>query len=121
MDKFDLRNLGVKYTVLDKDTQQTELFSVIDADDLKSLIGEYSMSQYDHATPYIKDTIKRFTGFAKSPFHISWYSAPREEFDLSKAIIMARKEGNNIVVTEILLEQEVNAGYHQETDTPKNL
>ena len=104
MDKFNFNNIGTNYTILDKDTKQTDSIRVIDAVELFAVIGEYNSSDYSYTTYHIAELLKGFRNFVRSPHHISWYSAYESEFDLSMAIMQAKKEGNNILVTEILQE-----------------
>lgn len=111
MEKFNLKTLGVNYTVLDQDTQETETICVVGSDELQHVIGEYVGVDYAGDTPHIKEILKGFKGFARSPYHITWYAAKQEEFDLSHAIIAARKEKNQIVITEILPEDELDKGF----------
>ena len=112
MEKFNLKKLGVNYTVLDQDTQETETICVVSSEDLRQVIGEYVGSDYSRIGPHIKEVLKGFKGFARSPYHITWYAAKQEDFELSKAIIAARKEKNQIVITEILPSEEVDNGFN---------
>jgi hypothetical protein len=111
MEKFNLKELGVNYTVLDQDTQETETICVINSDDLRQVIGEYVGTDYTKVGLHIKEILKGFKGFARSPYHITWYTARQENFELSQAIIAARREKNQIVITEILPEIEVDTGF----------
>ena len=111
MDKFNLKELGVNYTVLDQDTQETETICVINSDDLRQVIGEYVGTDYTKVGLHIKEILKGFKGFARSPYHITWYASKQENFELSQAIIAARREKNQIVITEILPEEEVDTGF----------
>ena len=110
MEKFNLKKLGVNYTVLDQDTQETETITVINSDDLKQVIGEFVGTDYTNIGLHIQEVLKGFRGFARSPYHITWYAAKQDEFELSKAIIAARREGNIIVITEILPDVDVDNG-----------
>ena len=111
MEKFNLKQLGVNYTVLDQDTQETETICVVSSDDLKSVIGECVGTDYSKSEHHIRELLKRFKGFAPSPYHISWYAATQKDFELSQAIIAARREKNKVVITEILPEEEVDTGF----------
>lgn len=111
MEKFNLKQLGVNYTVLDQDTQETETICVVSSDELKSVVGEYVGTDYTNIEPHINEVLKGFKGFALSPYHITWYAATQETFELSKAIIAARREGNQIVITEILPSEELDTGF----------
>ena len=104
MDKFNFNNIGTNYTILDKDTKETDSIRVIDAVELFAVIGEYNSTDYSYTTYHIAELLKGFRNFVRSPHHISWYSAYEAEFDLSAAILQAKREGNNILVTEILQE-----------------
>ena len=110
MEKFNLKKLGVNYTVLDQDTQETETITVINSDDLRQVIGEFVGSDYTNIGLHIQEVLKGFKGFARSPYHITWYAAKQDEFELSNAIIAARREGNIIVITEILPDVDVDNG-----------
>ena len=104
MDKFNFNNIGTNYTILDKDTKETDSIRVIDAVELFAVIGEYNSTDYSYTTYHIAELLKGFRNFVHSPHHISWYSAYEAEFDLSTAILQAKREGNKILVTEILQE-----------------
>ena len=101
-EKFNLKTLGTNYTILDKDTKQTESIRVIDAQELYSLIGEYTGKDYGYAVYHTAEILKSFRGFVHSPHHISWYSAREGQFDLSNAIVQARSEGNQVLIIEKL-------------------
>lgn len=111
MEKFNLKQLGVNYTVLDQDTQETETICVVSSEDLKQVIGEYIGADYTNIGPHIKEVLKGFSGFVRSPYHITWYAARQEDFELSNAIIAARRDQNTIVVTEVLPPEELDTGY----------
>lgn len=108
MEKFNLKAIGTNYTILDKDTQETDSIRVIDAKELYAAIGSYTGKDYTYINAHLVELLKGFRGFARSPYCISWYSAPEETFELSNAIVQARREGNNIVVMEILPEIKVD-------------
>lgn len=110
MSKFNLKSLGINYTVLDQDTQETETICVINCDELQSVMGEYIGADYQNLDLHTKDILNGFKGFARSPYHITWYSVVEGEFDLSKAIMAARRENNTIVVAEILPAKELDTG-----------
>lgn len=101
-EKFNLKTLGTNYTILDKDTKQTESIRVIDAEELYGLIGEYTGKDYGYAVYHTAEILKSFRGFVHSPHHISWYSALESQFDLSNAIVQARVEGNQVLIIERL-------------------
>lgn len=107
MEKFNLKNLGVNYTVLDQDTQKTDVICVISSEELKAVIGDVDTSEES-----IKQLIKGLKGFVRTPYDITWYAARRGDFELSTAIIRARKEGNTIVVTEVLPDYEPDVGFN---------
>ncbi len=108
MEKFNFRAIGTNYTILDKDTQETDSIRVIDAQELYAAIGSYTGKDYTYINAHLAELLKGFRGFARSPYCISWYSAPEETFDLSNAIVQARREGNHIVIMEILPKKEVD-------------
>jgi hypothetical protein len=107
-EKFNLNTLGTNYTILDKDTKQTESIRVIDAQELYSLIGEYTGKDYGYAVFHTAEILKRFRGFAHSPHHISWYSARAGQFDLTYAIAQARVEGNQVLIIEKLPDEPID-------------
>ncbi len=104
MEKFNFNNIGTNYTILDKDTKETDSIRVIDAGELYAVIGEYKSTDYTYTSYHIAELLKGFSNFVRSPHHITWYSAYDKDFDLSAAILQAKKEGNNILVTEVLQE-----------------
>lgn len=108
MDKFNFKAIGTNYTILDKDTQQTDSIRVIDAQELYAAIGSYTGKDYTYINAHLAELLKGFSGFAPSPYCISWYAAPEETFELNNAIVQARREGNHIVVMEMLPEKEVD-------------
>lgn len=107
MEKFNLKNLGVNYTVLDQDTQKTDVICVITSDELRAVIGDHIQAEEIQ----IKEVLRGLKGFVRSPYDITWYTAVKEDFDLSHAIIRAKKDGNRIVVTEILPDIEPDGGF----------
>lgn len=108
MDKFNFNNIGTNYTILDKDTKETDSIRIIDATELYTVIGQYQSTDYSYTSYHITQMLKGFRNFARSPHHISWYSAHESEFDLKLAIVQAKKEGNHILVTEVLDELPEN-------------
>ena len=108
MDKLDLRTIGTNYTILDRDTNNSSSIQVIDASELYAAIGTYTGASYTYVNAHLAELLKRFQGFARSPCDVSWYSAPESTFGLSNAIIQARREGNEIVVMEILPNKELD-------------
>ena len=108
MDKFNFNNIGTNYTILDKDTKETDNIRIIDAAELYAVIGEYQSTDYSYTSYHTTELLKGFRNFARSPHHISWYAAYEKEFELREAIVQAKKEGNNVLVTEILEELPSN-------------
>lgn len=104
MDKFNFNSIGTNYTILDKDTKETDSIRIIDASELYSVIGKYNGTDYSYAAYHTSQLLKGFRNFARSPHHISWYAAYENEFDLKAGILQAKVEGNNILVTEVLQE-----------------
>ncbi len=113
MEKFNLRNLGVNYTVLDQDTQETETINVISSDELKAIVGEFVGEDYTTVSRHLPELLKGFKGFAPSPYHITWYATRETNHEnmLRGAISAARREGNRLVVTEILPSEELDTGF----------
>jgi hypothetical protein len=111
MGKFNLNELGVSYTILDKGTEQSSTMRVIDFTELKAIVGEFVGADYSRVELHIKEVLKYLDGFVRSPYDISWYAAKKEEFELSRAIMQARHEGNMVVVVEILPSDEVDNAY----------
>lgn len=101
-EKFNLENIGTNYTILDKDTKQTNRIRVIEATELYTIIGEYTGNEYHYTAYHAKELLKGFRGFVRSPHHISWYAAIESEFDLTRAITQARMEKNDILIVERL-------------------
>ena len=116
MEKFNLRNLGVNYTVLDQDTQETETICVVSSEELKSIVGEFVGTDYTKVGPHIAELLKGFKGFAPSPYHITWYATKDDNHEhmLRGAISAARREGNKVVVTEILPSEELDTGFKRQ-------
>lgn len=113
MNKIDLRELGTKYTVLNRQTNATSHVRVIDYADLKQIIGEYVGADYKNLRQHIELMLKGFQGFIRSPYEITWYAARKENFELAEAIMQADAENNKIVIVEILPEttEELDTGY----------
>jgi hypothetical protein len=108
MEKFDFKTIGTNYTILDKDTNDTSSIRVIDANELYAAIGTYTQDNYTYINAHLGELLKGFRGFANCPWEISWYSAPESTYALSNAIIQARREGNDIVVMEVLPNKELD-------------
>lgn len=113
MEKFNLRNLGVNYTVLDQDTQETETICVVSSDELRSVVGEFVGTDYTNIGPHLNEVLKGFKGFAPSPYHITWYATRETDHDaiLRGAIGAARREKNKLVITENLPQEELDTGF----------
>lgn len=111
MEKFNLKQLGINYTVLDRDTQQSEMICVINSEELRAVIGEYIGNDYSNTDLHMKELLKGFKGFAPSPYHITWYVAKESDYQLRDAIQAARKEKNTIIITEILPDKELDTGF----------
>lgn len=108
MEKFDFKKVGTNYTILDKDTNDTSSIRVIEAEELFAAIGTYTGANYTYINAHIAELLKSFRGFVRSPCDVSWYSAPESTYALSNAIIQARREGNNIVIMEVLPKIELD-------------
>lgn len=108
MEKFNFNSIGTNYTILDKDTKETDSIRVIDADELYSIIGKYAGADFTYLAFHTAELLREFQGFVRSPYHISWYSATQSDFDLYAAIRQAKIEGNNILVTEKLPEKGID-------------
>lgn len=113
MNKINLTELGTKYTVLNRQTNETTQIRVIDYADLKSVIGEFVGQDYRHLSKHIEAILKGFHGFVRSPYEVTWYAATRDKFELSEAIIQADAENNKIVIAEILPDssEELDTGF----------
>lgn len=107
-EKFNLNSIGTNYTILDKDTKQTDSIRVIEAEELYAIIGEFTGNDYRYAVYHTEELLKGFRGFVRSPHHISWYSAVEAEFDLTRAIAQARMEKNHILIIEKLPDDSVD-------------
>jgi hypothetical protein len=75
MNKFNFNSIGTNYTILDKDTKETDSIRIIDASELYSVIGKYNSTDYSYAVYHTSQLLKGFRNFARSPHHISWYAA----------------------------------------------
>jgi len=107
-EKFNLNSIGTNYTILDKDTKQTDSIRVIEAAELYAIIGEYTGNDYRYAVYHTAELLKGFRGFVRSPHHISWYAAIDANFDLTSAIAQARTENTNILIIEKLPNDSVD-------------
>ena len=111
MEKFNLEMLGVRYTILDQDTNETDIIRVVEFEELISTLGRFVGNAKTDITPHMEELLKQFHGFVSSPYKITWYVQIQEDFDLSKAIMAARKEGNNVIITQILPDKELDTGF----------
>lgn len=111
MNKIDLRELGTKYTVLNRQTNETSHIRVIDYADLREAIGELVSFDYKNISQHLEVLIRGFHGFINSPYEVTWYAASQDKFELAEAIIQADAENNKIVIVEIL------PNYTEELDT----
>ena len=107
-EKFNLESIGTNYTILDKDTKQTDSIRVIEAAELYTIIGEYTGNDYRYSVYHTEELLKGFRGFVQSPHHVSWYAAIEGEFDLTRAISQARMEKNHILIIEKLPNDSVD-------------
>ena len=108
MEKFDFKTVGTNYTILDQDTNETSSIRVVDANELFAAIGSYTSSNYTYINSHLTELLKSFSGFVRSPWDVSWYSAPENTFAVTNAIIQARREGNGTVIMEILPNIELD-------------
>jgi len=113
MNKFDLRELGTNYTVLNRQTNKTSNIRVIDYLDLKAAIGEFVGVEFKNLSTHAEVLLRGFHGFIKSPYDVTWYAASKDKFDLADAIVQADAENNDIVIVEILpdFEEELDTGF----------
>jgi len=113
MNKINLKEIGTKYTVLNRQTKETTQVRIIDYADLQSLIGEFVGTDYSNLSKHIEVLLRGFQGFIQSPYEITWYASTKDKFELSEAIIKADAEGNSIVIVEILPDpsEELDTGY----------
>ena len=113
MEKFNLKHLGVAYTVLDQDTNETETIRVVNYEELRTVVGEFVGTDYTKIGPHLTELLKGFKGFAPTPYHITWFATTETDHEtvLRGAISSARKEKNKLVVTEILPQEELDNGF----------
>lgn len=93
--KFNLRQLCTNYTVYNDTKTETRTISVIEF----GMLAEIIKLQEETCQGELVD---EFSGFVETPYHVSWYCRPINEFDLAKAVEQTIREGNEIVITQIL-------------------
>ncbi len=97
--KFDLRQLYNSYVVNNTASNEQKTISVVEYGMLLEIINQQEETMQGETG---EDLVAEFSGFVQSPFHVSWYAMPINEFKLESAIAQAINEKNDIVITQIL-------------------
>ena len=109
MAKFDLQQLATSYNVYNDDKTQVKTVSVVEY----GMLLEIILLHDEEAEVSGGELIDLFTGFVESPWHISWYAARIEQFNLQKAVTQCIREKNEIVVTQILPSEDFDDKYNK--------
>lgn len=109
-EKIDLSKLGVCYTVLTKSSAEMSKVRVIDCEELYCLTDEVAPLRKG-AAGRAKKAIAKVTGFYKSPYQITWYTTTEENYSVQEAVAMAKAEGNEVVVVEIVPDCKLDTGF----------
>lgn len=105
----NLNTLGTEYTILDNNAAITKTIRIISQEDiLEAALGRYQVSEYKDYHEYMNLSLMYLEGFVEDPLAVSWYATKEEDFDLHDAVTTAIRDGNSIVIMEIL-DPEVTA------------
>lgn len=94
--QFNLMQLCVIYTIHNHASNDTKVISIVEDRILQEVLALHR-NTHNNTTD-----LSALTGFVKSPYHITRYSATLKEFSLEKAVQQAIREDNVIVITEML-------------------
>lgn len=97
---MNLRRLGVSYTVLDYDNGRVREITVVDSDDLYRVTS--GMRGREHVAGVVQQHCPRLRGMVRDPTRVAWYAASAEEYQLERAIMLARDLDTDVVVVELL-------------------
>lgn len=111
-EKINLNQLGVIYTVLNKDTEEVSKIRVIDSREIYQIVRKVKSQQGIPHKKEMKEALSGLTGFVKSPFHVTWYAATQDTYKVENAVSAAKKEGNKTVIIELLPDLELDTGYN---------
>ena len=110
-DKIKINELGIKYTVLNRETGRVVEIRVIDSNVLYDLTEEL-VELCIADKKIVKEFLKQLGGLYKSPYLISWYTSVESRYRVEDAVIQARNEGNSVVVIEVIPEGQADQGYN---------
>ena len=100
IDKFDFSTVGGMSFNVQSD-QGVKTIRVIKAELLFEIIRAHQLYLNDPHCE-VQDLIDLFTGFEFSPYDVTWFTTSNPRDIPSKAVIQAAKEGNEIVIVELI-------------------
>ena len=109
METFDLRTLGTaQFNVQNKDSGELMTIRVIPSQLLYEVIRAHVLllDNPDDPDSQHNELLNMFSGFAQSPEHVTWFTSSTELGSVEKAVMQAAREGNNVVVIEIIPRQD---------------
>lgn len=101
---MNLEQLGEFYTVLDYDDGTVKQIIVISSEDLFDITKQFRGRE--HHGGRVRRHMADMRALVSNPFEVSWYAATPDEFSVEGAILLARNQGNSVVVTEVIRDQD---------------
>lgn len=105
----NLNSLGTEYNIVDPDGELIRKIKIIQQQDILSCaVGEYSKSMYQEPNEYVRQSVKRLTGFAKSPLDVYWHKTTPEEYELMEVVEICIQQKYNYAIIEIVNPTELD-------------
>lgn len=99
---MDFKTMGTAYTILDYDDGKLKKIFVVDSDDLFELTKGLKGREHQEST--VRCQWHRIYPTVRHPWDVTWYTASERDFSLEVAMAVATRQGNHVVVVEIISE-----------------
>jgi len=109
MEKFDLSTISSATFNVTDGCGDIKVVRAIRAELLYEIIKAHTLVLEDPHCE-VTDLIDLFTGFVASPYDVTWFTTHDTKEPVQKAIMQAAREGNDVVVIEILPMMDPDLG-----------
>ena len=101
MEPFDLQSIGGMQYNVQNGRGDVITIKIIKAELLFQIVKAHTLMLEDpHCA--VTNLIELFTGFVATPFDVSWFTTTNPENVEQRAVMQAAKEGNRIVIIEMI-------------------
>jgi len=92
---------GPQFNVHNTGTSELITIKVLKAELVYDIIRLHT-AVLDEPDCEVDELIDMFTGFSQSPYHITWYTTDEPREAISRAVMQAAAEGNELCVLELI-------------------